>query len=208
MSRLGETNDPTRQTTSFSPTASEGIANRIRITWTADGPAGTAPTIAATNHITSRLGEGLEPRRETTPFTPYAFGIVDREPVSRDAVGLEATESTTLIPGSWFRELTGRAVDDRGEPIEGAKYILAMGGLPTVGQVDENGYFSVYTLRSSYDDFMLVADSGRKNVDYSWYTPVELRVEPTDDDVTLIFEPRELKGLYAGKETDLGGSLR
>ncbi|WMT10394.1 hypothetical protein NP511_22795 (plasmid) [Natrinema thermotolerans] len=85
---------------------------------------------------------------------------------------------------------------------------MAMGDLPTVAPVANDGTFTIYTLRSSYDDFVLVASSGRQGVDYTWYTPVDVEIGPSENDVVLVFEPRELKGLYAGQATQMGGSLR
>ncbi|OAQ52115.1 hypothetical protein HTG_14120 [Natrinema mahii] len=85
---------------------------------------------------------------------------------------------------------------------------MAMGDLPTVGPVSDDGTFTVYTLRSNYDDFVLVANSGREGVDYTWYTPVDVEIGPSENDVVLVFEPRKLTGLYAGPGTEMGGSLR
>ncbi|WP_228370993.1 MULTISPECIES: hypothetical protein [unclassified Natrinema] len=130
-----------------------------------------------------------------------------RSPRTRSPFG-GGIERTTLIPGSYFRSLRGIAIDTDGNPLGNAKYIMSMGDLPTVGPVADDGTFTVYTLRSNYDDFVLVANSGREGVDYTWYTPVDVEIGPSENDVVLVFEPRKLTGLYAGPGTEMGGSLR
>ncbi|ELY81009.1 hypothetical protein [Natrinema gari] len=205
--RLGPTVTPSRQTVAFDPTAGEGVSATSRRTRAAAGPTTTAPAISAADTTTARRSPTVQPTRQTVPFTPYAIGFDTREAVSRAGSGGHI-ERTTLIPGSYFRTLEGVAVDTDGKPIGNAKYIMAMRDLPTVGPVADDGTFSVYTLRSDYDDFILVASSGRADVDYTWYTPIDVEIGPTDNDVVLVFEPRELNGLYAGNNTSMGGSLR
>ncbi|MGQ3721151.1 hypothetical protein [Natrialba aegyptia] len=205
--RLGPTADPSRQTVAFDPTAGEGLTATSRRTRAGAGPTATAPRISAADTTTARRSPSVQPTRQTVPFTPSAIGFDTRDTVSRAGFGGHL-EQTTLIPGSYFRTLEGIAVDTDGKPIGNAKYIIAMGDLPTVGPVADDGTFSVYTLRSDYDDFILVASSGRADVDYTWYTPIDVEISPTDDDIVLVFEPRKLTGLYAGPGTEMGGSLR
>ncbi len=64
--------------------------------------------------------------------------------------------------------------------------------------------FSVYTLRSNYDDFVLIASSERTDVDYTWYTPINVEIGSADNDVVLIFEPRELKQVVCRKQHQHG----
>ncbi|WP_254763350.1 hypothetical protein [Natrinema marinum] len=206
-SRLGPGTDPLRQTVAFEAEASDGMTTTTRRNRAVGPPPDPEPTTALTT--TSRLGPGTDPLRQTVAFNALDYGPAAsaRSPRTRSPFG-GGLEQTTLIPGSYFRSLRGIAVDTDGNPLGDAKYIMAMGDLPTVGPVADDGTFTVYTLRSNYDDFVLVASSGRKGVDYTWYTPVDVEVGPTENEVVLVFEPRELKGLYAGNSVSMGGSLR
>ncbi|OLZ39864.1 hypothetical protein A6E15_02195 [Natrinema saccharevitans] len=204
ISRLSPSNDPVRQTVAFDSRAGDGRASSAQRT-RSPVPLSTDPTTGFTT--TARLGAENTPLRRSVPFDPLGAGVARRTPQTRSSFGV-SLEQTTLIPGSYFRSLRGIAIDTDGNPLGDAKYIMAMGDLPTVGPVADDGTFTVYTLRSNYDDFVLVANSGREGVDYTWYTPVDVEIGPSENDVVLVFEPRKLTGLYAGPGTEMGGSLR
>lgn len=82
-----------------------------------------------------------------------------------------------------------------------------MDDLSTIGSVADDRTFTVYTLRSNYDDFVLVTNFGQEGVDYTWHTPVDVEIGPAENFV-FVFELHELNGLYAGDSTSMGGSLR
>jgi len=113
----------------------------------------------------------------------------------------------TLIPTAFFRQLRGTVVDEDGDPITDAEWIYSREKLPTGGRVDADGTFSLYTLKQSYSDFILIGSSGRKTVDYTWYQPVDTEVTATENDVELVFRTGKLKGLFGGIGADLGGQL-
>lgn len=113
----------------------------------------------------------------------------------------------TLIPTAFFRQLRGTVVDEDGEPITDAEWIYSREKLPTGGRVDADGSFSLYTLKQSYSNFILIGTSGREVVDYTWYQPVDAEVNAIENNVTLVFRTGKLKGLFGGTGADLGGQL-
>jgi len=163
----------------------------------------------ASGEWSARAGTDLIPEVVYGDFHPDHAVIDQRSTVTLDSRRRDAQAGTgAFIPAAYFRTVRGVCVDTEGKPITKGEYLLAFGGLPTVGQVDDQGRFSVPVLKNTYTDFVLVTSSGREGVDYAWFTPVDTRVPSYQDEATLIFERRELTGLYAGQATQMGGSLR
>ena len=122
-----------------------------------------------------------------------------------------------VIPGS-FRQVTVRLYDEQGDPLSDANWVQSAGTFPTSARVTEaadgSAQARMWLMSVEYDEFMVLAGSGRDAVDYVWYqladsegTPGNQTVGPQDDEADLYFSPVELKGLYAGTGADFGGPL-
>jgi len=185
---LGDTIDPIQQTGEFS--AEPGFASTVeRATVNREGFGGSALALVD-GSPPQYLGQYLEGEQRITGLDPTSG------------------EGGSFIPQAYFRRLQGVVVDEEGEPITAADLIYTRDNLPTGGPVDENGRFVINTLRQTYREFVLIADSGRSNVDYGWYQPVDVEVGPQENNVVLTFNTEKISGMVAGGTgTGMGGPL-
>jgi len=122
-----------------------------------------------------------------------------------------AAEGGTLIPTKYFRRVTGTVLDEEGNPIEGALYLAALGGFPTLGNVNrETGAYSIYLLRQNYSDLVLLqkAPNG-KPYDFVRYELAEnpdlsIQVRTAD----LYFDTTLPKPVQAGSGMKFGGMMQ
>ena len=115
-----------------------------------------------------------------------------------------------VIPASYFRRVSGNVLDEEGEPIEGALYVAALGGLPTLGYVNpDTGRYNIYLLRQNYTDLILLqrAPNG-KPFDFVRY---ELAETPDLDihtiEADLYFDTTLPKPVNIGHGVDFGGQM-
>jgi hypothetical protein len=117
--------------------------------------------------------------------------VASRPSYDRDGLHVGIQEPiAAYIPSAYFRSVKGTVVNEKGEPIEKARWLVAQDGLPTAAPV-ENSQFAIYLLRSAYQDFVLIAESEEPGVDYVWYQYVETVVDTGDNDVQLVFEEKK-----------------
>lgn len=175
--------DPTQVVNGFQPDALAARASRPSRAWSARG-AEVAGSASRSRRAWKGRGVGFGPDQDDPDGSGGPTGA--------------------LIPLQYFRYLRGKVVDTDGNPLDDALYIYTREALPTGGAVDDSGRFSIPVLRRQYNSFLLVGASGR-TVDYAWYRPVDTVVGSREQDVTLVFEPFELKGLKTGGPVSFGG---
>jgi len=110
-----------------------------------------------------------------------------------------------VIPAA-FRRVIVNVVDQDGDPLEEAIWILSAGAFPTAARVVDGTAF-MWLLSIEYTTFQVLGLSGRKGVNYVWYQAQEGNIAPTDREATLVFEKKELKGFDAGQGVNMGGNL-
>ena len=115
----------------------------------------------------------------------------------------------TYIPMGAFRSVYGTVVNEEGDPIKNAEWLLSVDGLPIAGPVDAEGNFSIFLLRTSYSNFrLLVRRADIAGLDYVWYEPVPQVLRTGDQNVELVFReadiPSENRGLMVGRGVSLG----
>ncbi|WP_139246172.1 hypothetical protein [Natrinema hispanicum] len=162
----------------------------------------------ATRASSTRSGAGIDEAAASSATSTTRLAR-EFDPV-QNITGMNAEGGTggTMLPTAYFRKLRGVVVDENGEPIKDAAWLYSQENLPTGGRVDDEGRFTIYTLKQRYSEFILIGESGRKNVDYTWYQPVSTEVNSTENDVTLVFKTGEIKGLFSGgKGIGMGGPL-
>jgi len=196
---------PPRASQTLTGTAADGEGTPSRPTRTL-----TTPTV--TTEPAVGTPERMTMTRTTTSADVLAasVGTASRPSESYQTSDLPTPVESiigTLIPTAFFRQLRGTVVDEDGDAITDAEWIYSREKLPTGGRVDADGTFSLYTLKQSYSDFILIGSSGRKTVDYTWYQPVDTEITATENDVELVFRTGKLKGLFGGIGADLGGKL-
>ena len=109
---------------------------------------------------------------------------------------VQGGQTGAVVPASYFRTLRGRAVDLEGNPITDAIYILALDNFATVGTVDDEAYFEIDLLKTTFQEFRLIVDAGDEQFEYVWYEDENANIDPdpTDQDVTMQFKPAEAIG--------------
>lgn len=111
-----------------------------------------------------------------------------------------------FIPSAYFRQVNGIVLNEDGERIEDARWIVAQDGLPTASPVDDDGTFTIQMLRVAYKNFVLLAESPDEGVDYVWYEYADHEIPSNvEDDVVLYFEEkRPTGGLSVGPGVHFG----
>lgn len=128
-------------------------------------------------------------------FTETAGGL---QPDANTGVG-------SVIPTSYFRKIEGTVYDENENPIESGLYVLATDNFSTAGAVDDSGHFSLYLLRTRYEEFVLIAEEDTtEGVDYIWYQLAgrQTTVSATETRVDLYFDRERVIGEGGG-----GGGL-
>lgn len=151
------------------------------------------------------LGTVDTPSRHTVEPTSGDFGWAEEDELeSFREIGLGA-----LIPMSFFRRVSGLVLDEDGEPILDAVFLVAISDFSTVGRVDsKTGRYNIILLRQVYDEFVLVVESGQSGVDYVWFESVDATIDQTETEEDLHFERRTISGLESGAAASFGGPLR
>jgi len=148
---------------------------------------------------------------ETAEELSVEFLLDDRDDIDPSAATV--TDSTTtsgvVIPGDFYA-VDIRVVDPDGEPLKSVDWVMSAGVFPTAAKIDEEGFGTLWLLAVEYQAFMGVAERDDGNVDYTWYSRSEEQdpINPIKDDSgTIVLEPAELKGMFAGGGPAMGGFL-
>jgi len=133
-----------------------------------------------------------------------------RQAQSRAATVTDSTTTSgVVIPGDFYA-VDIRVVDPDGEPLKSVDWVMSAGVFPTAAKIDEEGFGTLWLLAVEYQAFMGVAERDDGNVDYTWYSRSEEQdpINPIKDDSgTIVLEPAELKGMFAGGGPAMGGFL-
>lgn len=148
-----------------------------------------------------------------TPTEPAA--TVDRSPLGHVQTTANPTTRSNgyIIPTGNFRAVEVHIEDTKGRPITDAEWIQSAGLFPTAARVTEDveGRMTarLWLLDAKYDEFIILADADRGDVDYVWYQYSDNGdgIKPSDREKTLQFERNPISGLYVGAGTDFGGML-
>lgn len=119
-------------------------------------------------------------------------------------------ETGALIPSSYFRLVKGNVYDEDGEPIPNALYIGALGSLPTIGTVGDDGSYQIYLLRQKYSDLILMAKSpGQEPYDLVRYELADMTpdLDIQVDEADLYFDTTTPSPVYMGHSVEFGGPL-
>ncbi|ELZ12852.1 hypothetical protein C478_08003 [Natrinema thermotolerans DSM 11552] len=114
--------------------------------------------------------------------------------------------TAAYIPSAYFRLVDGVAINPEGERITNAKWVIAQDGLPTAGEVDDNGEFKINLLRNEYENFALLVEAeDYSGLDYVWYQYRRTVIDSTRAEVVLVFEESEVtNGLDASVGVKMG----
>lgn len=143
--------------------------------------------------------------------TPEVYG--ERSTVELSSPDLQPRDLiavAALIPTTFFHQLRGTAVDEEGDPITNARWLVAADVMPQAAPVDENGEYAIWLLRQDYRSFFLtVYDPDRP--DMVWYEATETVALATDDEKDIVFQaeeagevPDQARGLMAGHGVSMG----
>jgi hypothetical protein len=169
----------------------------------------STPTIrtAAPSTLQPTLGTPSTPtpRAGTVTARSTLIGIPSTPTPRAATTSTRSPADGLLIPGD-FRSLDVEIRDTDGGLVTNAKYVLVRGsfvsGAPVVG-----GKATLPLLQTSYQSFMVVVDD--PIADLTWYEgETQTPVNPIQDDTaTIVVEPVDVGGLYAGSGVDFGGML-
>lgn len=113
----------------------------------------------------------------------------------------------SIIPLTYFHRVQGYALNESGEPITDASWLVGADAMPVAGKVDSEGQYDIHLLNQRYSDFFLVVEE-EDTPDLTWYAPAENpTVEPGDDWVNLVFTEERVEisgGLVASPGVHLG----
>ncbi|ELY68139.1 hypothetical protein [Natrinema versiforme] len=198
---------PTYTAATYPAAIAEGAGTPIRSTASRMAEIDDADPFMSSTDTHHRAGADNVAIEDVTGFDPVAEGTPTREPTSKPAM----TDSQyrpigVYIPGAYFRTIRGVVVDEKGEPITDAEWLVGRYGLPTAGRVDDEGRFEINLLRADYSNFALLVDSGKSGVDYVWYEAVSQTITTDNtDEVTLVFkESRPTNGLSVLRGVSMG----
>jgi len=127
--------------------------------------------------------------------------VLDR---AADRMAPPTTTNAVLVPGD-FRGVAVQVVDKQGNPLPEVEKLLVLDPFPSATKIDEDAVGELPMLSASYTDFRGLAPRD-DDVGYLWYEGVQNVVGPQDDAATIVLDPQEIKGLYAGPGASFGGS--
>jgi hypothetical protein len=207
------TADPIDGTTTFTAKTADGDSDSdVNASWVSASRATSMatisqsiskPIVSRTTNI-SQLGQDIShptvPRAKTQRVINPETG---RPMYNRSSLFVVDPIEALVVPGSFFEAADGKVVDQNGDRIEEAEWLIARGSFSSATKVN-NGYFTIQLLRVTYDEFLLTADSGKDDVDYVWFQSTDVRAEPGDrNNLVIEFERAEISG-STGFEIGLG----
>lgn len=201
---LGSKSDTTRSTTISRP-GNVSLSTRSVV---ARGGTAIEGQAATTDHnLEHRVGQYVRPDHDIGGIEPEATATASKS--DNDFSGVSAgMESPTAayIPSAYFRLVDGVAINPEGERITNAKWVIAQDGLPTAGEVDDNGEFKINLLRNEYENFALLVEAeDYSGLDYVWYQYRRTVIDSTRAEVVLVFEESEVtNGLDASVGVKMG----
>jgi hypothetical protein len=161
------------------------------------GDAAPAPsTLNGTKPVEARAGDAAPAPSTLDAGKP----VLDRSGNVHPGGNLR---NAVLVPGD-FRGVEVLVVDPRGEPLPEVEQLLVLSPFPSSTKIGDDATGSLPMLSASYTDFRGLAPRSEK-VGYVWYEGVDNVVGPQDDEAVIVLDPRELKGLYAGRGAEIGG---
>jgi len=166
--------------TSTLPTKTDGVAFVSDTARTAAFPhPQQLESFVSDNSLHTDPGQGFASYGVETDESAISGMVYDEDPTG------------SVIPASYFRKVSGRAVDENGDPISEGLYVLAVDDFSTAGVVEENGEFEIFLLRQTYTVFVLVGDEDpeeQEGYDLVWYETADSPdVDTTTGEVELTF---------------------